>query len=287
MLRWILILNLAFASGTVVNSCWAFAQEAAAAAPVEEQTQAVDEVNTELVQEVAVELVDGYEQVTIELDTPELVNEVVANDPQLLLLRNYTRVNSALLRRVCTLTENDEAELAKMNDAWIATQMQSALNANNAVAGVARFLKGIVVQNRNQNQPQEVLQRVKTEIDRHLDSLLTPEQLASFHQEREARHKFRMAALAEVLVSIIDQRVYLTDEQRKDLLPAIEKGINSDLYWQFYFQNQTYVPKIESNVLSILTPAQRESLKNANAWNYELAQVEMQLLGNAPIVIAK
>jgi hypothetical protein len=212
-------------------------------------------------------------------------NLKLAGEPQARVLQAYARVNAALARRVCTLTEREEAQLALMTDAWLAKLMQPAPNSplQQLAAGKGGLLRGrdaeAVVEQR--------MTRLKLAIDKHIEQSLTPEHAAAFEIERQAREQFRNAAQADVLVAALDARLFLAPAQREQLSNEIELWLKKEVYWQFYFQNPNYVPDIPRNVLSkTLTPEQLDSLKGAQAWLYELSQLELQKMDQGvPVLI--
>lgn len=235
-----------------------------------------------------VEKVDNNAVVEVVLDP------AVQNDPQLWLLSTYARVNIAFARRACKLTPDEERLLAVMNDAWIAQHMKASVQGVAAMqgiaAGVARFLRGAKAVNpaRNEEQPQQVIARVKQAIDKQIENALIEEHREAYRTEREARDKFRSQALASVLVAAIDYRVYLSTEQRQRLEGELTKWLKKDLYWQFYFQNQSYIPDLPQNVLSkVLNKEQLDALKGAQAYMYDLAQIELQMMQERPIAIER
>jgi len=215
----------------------------------------------------------------------------VKQDPQYQLLSAYVRVNAALARRACELTEVEEAALTEMNDVWIFRQMQTAVDSpiKNAAAGIARFLQGRAVPvNRPVEQNRQVIERVKLAADKHIEETLTAEHRAAFLEERAIRDKFRYESLARVLVAALDARLFLSAEQRERLEHDVAKWIKKDLYWQFYFQNQNFVPDIPKAILAqVLNKEQLASLKGTQAMLYELAQIELQMIREAPPLIER
>lgn len=298
MARHLVIRYLLIACWMASHSSSANAQQAAAvAAEPQPAAVAAKAKEEQIAEENAGDLVEAVEDKAVEDKTaepeqPVIIDMAIANDPMFLMLKRYVTVQSALARRASELSEQTETELAKMNDAWLATCLNSAKRADGKIVqGVARFFNLGVFRmqnpNQNRNAPQQILKRAKEEIDKHLDSLLTPEQLAAFHDERAACQKFRRLAMAEVIVDLLDQRVYLKSEQREQLLPEIEKSLSVDIYWQFYLENQAYLPVIGTNVQKLLTPAQREALDASNSWDYDVVQMEMQMIANEPVFIKK
>ena len=223
-----------------------------------------------------------------------VLDPAVQNDPQLWLLSTYARVNTAFARRVCKLTPDEERLLALMTDAWIAQQMaargQDDAPIQGIAAGIARFLRCAAAARpfRNEEQPQQVISRVKQAIDKQIDNALSEEHRETYRTEREARDKFRSQALASVLVAAIDDRVYLSTEQRQRLEAELTLWSKKDLYWQFYFQNQNYVPDLPTGIMSkVLNTEQLDALKGAQAYMYDLAQIELQMMQERPIAIER
>ncbi len=213
-------------------------------------------------------------------------------DPQVRLLRSYMHVHAALARRACELTEVEEKQLAEMNDGWLLRQMREAASSpvQNAAAGVAKLLlgraAGVVAPRRE--QPQVIVERVREAVDKHIDAALTDEQRIAFHTEREARDEFRNESLVRVLIAALDARVFLSSKQRQQLETELDGWLKKDLYWQVYFQNQNFVPDIPKETLTkVLTPEQMDCLKGVRAWLYELAQIELQMAPQEPIMIER
>ncbi len=221
--------------------------------------------------------------------------EAEAQNPQKWLLNSYVRVNCALARRACDLSEGEELKLSRLNGAWIDKQIEESIASpiKGVAGGLARFLGGRVaaaqVQNINGDPQQIVLPTVKKKVDAAIEVALEPEHRAAFSRERDSREQFRKQALAAVLVSSLDECVFLTQQQRDDLEPEVAKWLTTDLYWQFYFQNANYVPDIPKRMLSkILSAEQLEALQGARAWNYEMSQIELQMMGQQePVMIER
>lgn len=234
----------------------------------------------------------AQEQVDVAVVVDGAADPAVQNDPQLWLLSSYARVNSALARRACELTEAEEQQLALINDAWISQQMRAPVNAvaEGVAAGVALFLRGApVMRNLNRGeQPHQVVERVRKAIDEQIEHALSEEHRPAYRIEREAREEFRREAQASVMVAALDERVYLSTEQRQRLEAELAQSAMKDLYWQFYFQNQSYIPDLPKDMLNkVLTKEQLEVLKGSQTHRFELAQIELQLIQEKPIVIER
>ncbi|MEZ6153464.1 MAG: hypothetical protein R3C09_25460 [Pirellulaceae bacterium] len=257
-----------------------------------EQPAAIkDGVAAEVMKDAAVAIVVEDEEVV------DLVGmRARAQNPQMWLLNGYVRVNCALARRACNLSEEEEQKLSQLDSAWVDKQLKESIASpvKEVAAGIARFLGGRAVAeviniNGNQGDPQQVLiPKVKNRIDTAIEESLELDHKEAFQRERESRDQFRKQAMASVLVSVLDERVFLTQQQRDDLEPEVEKWLTKDLYWQFYFQNTNFVPDIPKRMLSqVLSAEQLEALEGVRAWNYEASQIEMQMMQEEPVMIER
>ncbi len=274
----------------LVALTWFLLSRLSVAVWAQDEGPAEEDKDTAIVNNVELLKVAVEDVVDVNIDNLEL-KLAEQNDPQLWLLSSYARVNCALARRSSQLTEHEEHQLSLMNDVWVAKQITAAVDApiKEMAAGIARFLRGAAVRRANVGeQPQQVIERVKRVIDEHIDRALTDEHRQAFHAERDARDEFRNKAMAGVLVAVLDTRLFLTTDQRERLKIEVADWIQKDVYWQFYFQNQNYVPAIPKIVLiRVLTAEQLESLKGSQEWLYELAQIELQMLQERPVAIER
>lgn len=217
-----------------------------------------------------------------EMNAADVDRLAADRDPQVLRLRRYVRVNCALARRVCELSEGEEQAFTQLNDAWIAKQMHESIEppAANPMGGIFRFLRGA----RRDDRPREVkIPEVKKRIDLAIDAALTPEHREAFQRERDDRIKFRKQALAAVLVSALDESLFLSPEQRTQLEPEVVAWLTTDLYWEFYFQNSSYLPDIPRQVLAkALSPEQLAVVQAAHKHNFERSQFEDQMMQQEP-----
>lgn len=208
------------------------------------------------------------------------------HDPQLTKMRRYVRVNCALARRACELSHSEEAAFAQMDDAWIAKQIHESVELPGVgqMVGILRFLGGAA----RDDRPQEVkIPAVRKRIDLTIDEALSPEHRETFQRERDERVKFRKQALAGVLVAVLDESLFLSPEQRKLLEPEVAAWLTTDLYWEFYFQNSSYLPDIPRQVLAqALSPAQLAVVQEAQKYNYERAQFEDHM-DSEPVMIER
>lgn len=254
------------------------------------QATAQDEQAAEPVATIAAEAeqaVDTVEQADNE--GAEIVlqpDDAAEHDPQVLKMRRYVRVNCALARRVCELSKSEEEAFAKMNDAWIAEQINESIELPGvgAMVGILRFLGGAA----GDGRPQEAkIPDVKKKIDLAIDEALIPEHREAFQRERDARVEFRKQALAAVLVAVLDESLFLSPEQRTQLEPEVAAWLTTDLYWEFYFQNSSYLPDIPRQILAkALSPDQLAVVQGASKYNYDRERFEDQMAPE-PVMIER
>ncbi len=209
------------------------------------------------------------------------------HDPQLQLLKQYAHVNCAFVRRVCVLSEAQEQQLLSINDAWIADAIKKATDPdpeNDGVAagfarlfGIARPAQARAP--RAQQQPSLILKSVHQAIDKQIESVLEEDQIAQLKVETDARDLFRREAQARVVVSILDRRLFLTDDQRAALEPAIVTSLKKEIAWSFYLQNDNYIPVITPMVYAkVLDKDQMDALTQWRGVEVDAEQFELQLI---------
>lgn len=205
-------------------------------------------------------------------------------DPLKLLLQRHVRIQSALARRCCDLSDEQEQGLDKLDDDWLTQQIaeNQVGPAQAAAVGIARFLGGRLGGGGRavaENDPQKTAASVKRKVEDAIASVLTDEQSVVWREEIAAREKFNKEAQAAVLVAALDSRLFLSAEQRDELEPLIVDWLtkSDDLYCQFYLQNENYLPDIPKKVLAqVLSREQIASLDGAQTYNYLAWQMEFQ-----------
>lgn len=230
----------------------------------------------------AVQVVEVEEQ-AIPFEEEELLFEVQAiqADPQAIFLYRYACAQAALARRACELSDAQEQQLKLLDPAWITEHMQAPNPAGNVIQGIARFLGGRPAAAQAQD-PQTVIRNVRKVIDEYVIELLTEPQRKQFQEQLEARDRFYNQQVARVLVAALDDRLFLDAEQRSQLSEELAQwlGKRSGLYWQFYFQNQGYIPDFPNQILrKHLSKSQLAAMNNLQKWNYESEQMEWQIVG--------
>lgn len=206
-------------------------------------------------------------------------------DPQMQILARYARVNCALARRVCKLSDEQEQQLAALDDAWLKAECDKLLMApkENAAAGFARMFGFAIAGQapvRPVAQPEQIIVMVSQEIDKKIKSSLNEEQAKTFKHELDSRIKFRRDAHAEVIVGILDKRLFLTNDQRFELRAAISGSLVKDVAWSIYLMNENYLPTISRPAIAkVLDKQQLAVLSQWRNADFESFQFEQQVMG--------
>lgn len=205
-------------------------------------------------------------------------------DPLFIVLSRHAHAEAGLARRACDLSPEQLVELKKLDPQWIRDQIaKKELGGGNAniLRGIGRFLGGAVI-NEVPVQPHSAShKRVAKLMDEYIQAILNEEQRQAFNAEREARDAFYREATAEMLVAVYDKHVLVKKEQREQLVVDIAQWATSkSLCWQFYFQNDAYIPTVPNSLLAkTLGEKQLKTLKGLNAYSYEMDEVQMQMNG--------
>jgi hypothetical protein len=204
-------------------------------------------------------------------------------DPQLQLLNRTLRVDVALVRRVCELTEEQERYLGTIDDVWLKAELARASEVpkENAAAGLARLLGFGGPPPRPVNvQPHQVVEMVSREIDKKIKVCLNQDQAAAFKAELDARLKFRRESQAAVIVGILDKRLFLTEDQRVKLRDSIAGKLANDVAWNIYLQNENYIPTITKAAgAKVLDKEQLAALSQWRDADFEAFHWEQQMMG--------
>ena len=185
----------------------------------------------------------------------------VGIDTQGSKLQSKVAVANALVRRVCKPDAEQLEKLNELNAKWVSGKAVAVKQAGNLAAGVLRVFAGPIAGGVQPDNPAEAAKRVTTAYKSKLAEILTPEQLAEYEKHVKEREAFRRQANAACIVSILEQRVSLTDQQGKELAKSLTEwsGIQN-MQATFYFQNQAYIPNLPASTLKTLTATQRKIL---------------------------
>lgn len=209
----------------------------------------------------------------------EVAMEFVQDDPQMQLISQYIQTECGLVRRACNLSDEQIAGLEQMNTTWVRDELKKPAKANapGVLKGIGRFLGGQVMGQVVEQNAMADVTRLRAAVDRKLSEALNEEQMASYNSEKDARLAFRDEAMAGVLLSSLDSQIYLKKDQRRELIPDVAKWVSGkSLYWQFYFQNESYIPAIPDNILrKVLDGKQVQSLQGLNSYVYEMDEINL------------
>lgn len=211
--------------------------------------------------------------------------QMMAADPKQQKLLAYAKVEVALVRRVCDLSDEQLKELATIDDKWVnKISNEQAINvaANNGQPGLIAMFFG--ARPAAVNQRQNTKKGVRIRIDERIAKLLTDQQHALYEKEREARDKFRSEAVADALIESLHPRLGLTEEQRAEIKKKITPWAQRlKLHTMYYFSGNNYYPNIPEHYLSpILT---KEQMLAYRGLQRHLFTDENFNDGNVPIVI--
>ena len=269
----------------------AFAQQAAATvAKVQEVAQ----------EDVAEDELEGFEDVVLEavladgggivVEEVQVAGEAVAgfaelqqNDPMGFVAVRFCETRKAIARRVCELDAKQAKAISALDKTWVTKEMKKKLNPPKGgfIRGIVQVFNGPVAP---AGDPSTVLPKMKKVIEAAVREQLNEEQLKAFDKELDAARKFQYKAHAGILTSVLDRHLFLSGQQREKLQTAIFEWLyksKKDLYWQFYLQNNNYIPQFPSKLLTEhLTEAQQTALKGMQTWNYDAAQMEWQMVNN-------
>jgi hypothetical protein len=205
-------------------------------------------------------------------------------DPQASKLQSKVAVDNALVRRVCNLDAEQLKQLDELNAKWVNGKAAAGKQAGLA-AGVLRVFAGQNLGGMPPGNPADAAARVMTTYRTKLKEILKPEQLAEYEKHVKERDAFRCQANAECIVAVLEDRLSLKDDQRKELVKSLSEwsGIQR-MQATFYFQNQAYIPNLPASALKALTPTQRKILDGMQKADF---QFEMFNDGQEAIFIAR
>ena len=272
----------------------AFAQqEEGPDAKVQEEVpqEAVEQDELEGFEDVVIEavLADGgmvVEEVQVAGEEVQAVvgfAQLQQNDPMGFVAVRFCETRKAIVRRVCELDAKQVKAISALDKTWMTQEMKKKLNPQKGgfIRGIVQVLNGPVAP---AGDPSTVLPKMKKAIDAAIRDELNEEQLQAYDKELDAARKFQYEAHAGILTSVLDRHLFLSGQQREKLQTAIFEWLyksKKDLYWQFYLQNNNYIPQFPSKLLTEhLTEAQQTALKGMQTWNYDAAQMEWQMVNN-------
>jgi hypothetical protein len=231
----------------------------------------------EVVVDVAVadEADEAAEQVQVQVAMPA--------DQNLLKLRAYARVQAALARRVCELSEQQQKSFAEINDQWVDNiyREKQQQPVNRAQPGlIAMFFGAKPVA----NPRRRATGTTKQQVDQGIEELLTDEQRTAFAEEKERREQFRAAATADAIIASLQERLGMSEDQREAIKTKLVPWAKSmNLHMLHYFSGNNYYPNVPEHLLS--PHLDDDQMTAYRGLQKHLFTDENFHDGNAPIVI--
>ena len=163
-------------------------------------------------------------------------------------LVRFVRVECALVRRACDLTDEQEQKLKQIDSGWIAANQNAVGAAKRKQVGILGMIFGApgrpVVQ-----QPISV-KRVHQSLAEFIDDLLNTEQQKAYELEKRKREEFRSGATADVLVEVLHQRLMFSEDQRHKIRQQLIPWVTGkDIYTQYYLMGNNQYPDIPTQLL--------------------------------------
>lgn len=199
---------------------------------------------------------------------------------ELFIAKQYSQTQKALVRRVCQLSDEQASRLDAVDEQWhIAAALTAKVADLQPLMNFQMENQRIVV--RDHGEPIEVkkVRSLFADIDRVIDQVLSPEQQAEFHRERDLAVKSRREAVADAIVLVYDRQLYLDADQKRRLSQAIVTWFErqgEELYWSFYVNNREILPAIPGQVLMpALNRDQIDVLSTMGKMNYRSANAKV------------
>ncbi len=226
--------------------------------------------------------VEVFGDVPIVLDGVELGGNG-AGQQAAQLMYGPVAVDSALIRRVCKPSEDQLKQLNQFDAKWVAKEAKlvKGNGERNVMGGFLRVFAGGMPQQENPNSRATKISALHR---KEVAKILTAEQNAAFEKAVKERDEFRIRANAECVVAMLDERLFLSAEQRKQLTEKLMAWRNiAHLEVHFYFQNQIYLPTLPSDIAKVLNASQRAVYGNIQQVDF---QGDMFGVDDAVILIA-
>ena len=223
----------------------------------------------------AVEMDDGFEVLDLN------VQANVANIEKQFLpqFKPLLTAELSFINRVCALNLEQRKQIHAVSEKCIKTAVRKYAMAQNGLMrnGFGRRL-------RTMPDPSELLHQA---LGKTLERILQPAQQAAYHDELAKRRAYRQQVAIENVVAIIDERLVLTIDQRKQLLDSLTKNWKAG--WvqsaEMLMNSNQYLPSIpDAFVTSALNDTQKKVWRAAQkqgfsmwggfAWGQQVAAVD-------------
>jgi cation transport regulator ChaC len=191
---------------------------------------------------------------TIAIDMADVEFAAVAGEAELAqvdAVGNAVKVEKAFLRRACKLTEEQEKTLESFDQKWIKKNVK--VPGNQMVNGV---MMGF---NEGQSSSGAARKAAFKAISKVMVPLLDAEQKTAFDTEVAARDEFERQVRLDALLLLLDEKLYLREEQREELRKVLSKGAVANIDPYNYMMNSNYLPTLpDSAIMKVLDAEQKK-----------------------------
>lgn len=190
-------------------------------------------------------------------------------DPNTSRLARVLKVEIAFIRRCCQLTEEQEAELAKLDTKWVAKQLETAEGKKANKKLVVDPFSGGMVSSQKYQEAVDVLAQP------FLKTILTQEQFDAYQLEAKARSEFARQSEIDATVAIIDHHLMLTEKQYPLVREAVSKMAVLPQEPLNYLRYGQYIPSMSlTSILKHLTKFQRKLLQGLQQVQFGVSHEE-------------
>jgi hypothetical protein len=161
-------------------------------------------------------------------------NGMLPNDVK---IQRAMKVESAFIRRVCKLTEEQELHLTGLDKKWVKKNVR--MPGNQVVNGVVVFNGGHMA-----SSAETVRRVVVKALAKEMTNVLTEEQMATYRRETEIRETFDKDARIDAMVYLLDEKLFLRDDQREAIRAVLAKATLGDFEPVNYINNPQYLPTL-------------------------------------------
>jgi len=181
-----------------------------------------------------------------------------------------------------SLTESQTQELKQFDQQWVHDQIWKSIHELRHQDTPARRARGIKddkealtqwlsnLQQRQDGPSDSMAELVDKQLDQALAKVLTPEQIAVYQAEQEARLQFHRQASVQFFLALIRKQINVTDQQAEQLQGIIEKHYRKNVSWVAYIHNPKTLPALPKRaVAQVLTPEQRKFFEKIRQINFQ------------------
>lgn len=201
------------------------------------------------------------------------------DDTPIEFLKPLVNVELSFIKRVCKPSDEQMSTIVKAaNKAFL--KMNEIVQDQNGIRVVHNVNAAVNVRGPNQERLTEnPYVRIRDDAAKYLKPLLKKNQFENYLKESDARQQFERTVAIEIAVDLVDEKVILSDQQRKRLAEKLDTNWKSvDVQqMQMYLQNPQYVPALYFVALdAIFTKKQMVAWGSMKSTHFSL------YIGNAP-----